>query len=347
MFSAFAPFLLWQFCTPRNISSTIARLCFYMCSIVSLIVLSSIPVRGKSLSFATQLANRISLLAENVNFLGSLSHTQQTYDQQTEEIRKKFDLPAIRAHIGQKSVDIISYDQAVLLLNGFNWRPRPVFQSYVTFTPELLKANANFLDSQRAPDFVIFQLQTIDGRFPTLDDSSVLWMLFHDYTPVLTEKSYLLLQRKEQSQSSSPPLMPVLEKSAHFDEMIDLDPDDTRSYALHLEIRYSVLGWLRKFFYKAPALALEVTLMDKRTVRYKIIPGMAKSGFLLSPLLATQADVIGWYNHADLQRVKSFRVLVSGPQDLKYFQPAINVELRAEPRRESLVAPQKMLVPTP
>jgi hypothetical protein len=345
MFSALAPFLLWQFCVARNILSTTARLCFYTCSLVSLTVIYGTGITGKRLPPTTHLANRISLLAVNIKFLGSLSQTQQTYNDQIENIRKEFDLPEIRAHVGQKSIDIISYDQAILLLNGFNWRPRPVFQSYVTFTPELLKTNANFLDSQRAPDFIIFQLQTIDGRFPTLDDSCVLWMLLHEYTPVLAEKSYLLLQRKEQSWSSSPPLIQVLEKPARFDETITLGLEDTRSYALQLDIRYSVLGRLRKFFYKAPSLALEVTLMDKRTVRYKIIPGMVKSGFLLSPLLATQADVIGWYNHADVQRVRSFRMLVDGPEYLKYFQPDITVDLHAGPRRESLLSPQSMLAP--
>jgi hypothetical protein len=346
MFSALAPFLLWQFCAPKNIFSTIARLCFYTCSIVSLVWFYVAFAAGKPLPFATTtLANRISSLAGNIKFLGSLSQTQQTYNQQLEEIRKKWDLPKIRAYVGQKSVDIISYDQAVLLLNRLNWRPRPVFQSYLTFTPELLKSNANFLKSQRAPNFIIFQLQSISGRFPTLDDGSVLWTLLHEYTPVLTEKSYLLLQRTAQSRPSSPPLTPVLKKFAHFGEVVDLDLEETRAYALHLDIRYSVLGRLRRFCYKAPSLSLEVTLMDKRTVRYKIIPGMVKSGFLLSPLLATQTHVLGWYNHGDVPRVRSFRVLVDGPHYLKYFQPEISVEIRAGPRRESLLFPQPMLVP--
>ncbi|MGH7304838.1 MAG: hypothetical protein ACRELZ_16250, partial [Candidatus Rokuibacteriota bacterium] len=72
------------------------------------------------------------------------------------------------------STDVISYRQQVMFSSGLQWRPRPIFQSYAAYTPEILRLNAASYEGPAAPENVLLQLETIDGRFPSLDDS-LLW----------------------------------------------------------------------------------------------------------------------------------------------------------------------------
>src|SRR5262249_55861946 len=64
-------------------------------------------------------------------------------------------LPRIKACVRDAPVDLISYEQGLVFLNQFHWRPRPVFQSYTAYTPYLLSANARFFQGPKAPAYLI------------------------------------------------------------------------------------------------------------------------------------------------------------------------------------------------
>jgi hypothetical protein len=70
------------------------------------------------------------------------------------------------------SVDVYPTEQAMVLAHGLQYRPRPVFQSYMAYTPALEAANAAALRGPAAPDWVLFHLRPIDGRLPALDDAA-------------------------------------------------------------------------------------------------------------------------------------------------------------------------------
>ena len=72
----------------------------------------------------------------------------------------------------------------------------PVFQSYSAYTERLLQMNTQFFEGDQAPQFVLFRAEAIDGRFPMLEDSGVMLELLRRYRPVLTEKTFLLMQRR-------------------------------------------------------------------------------------------------------------------------------------------------------
>jgi hypothetical protein len=67
-------------------------------------------------------------------------------------LERKFEesLAAIRAHPPLPSLsgttDIYSVGQSALLANRLEWSPRPIFQSYVAYTPALQERNARYLE---------------------------------------------------------------------------------------------------------------------------------------------------------------------------------------------------------
>src|SRR5262249_21187426 len=56
----------------------------------------------------------------------------------------------------QGTIDIYSYGQIIVFANGLRWRPRPIFQSYQSYTAELAKRNADHLQAAYAPDNIAF-----------------------------------------------------------------------------------------------------------------------------------------------------------------------------------------------
>jgi hypothetical protein len=218
-----------------------------------------------------------------------------------EELRaaeqQEFALPLVKARVGDAPVDVISYDQGVLLLNGLNWRPRPVFQSYSAYTPALLKANARFFRSDRAPEYVLLKLQAIDGRLPALEDGPALLELLRRYRPELVEKGYLLLQRREPGGEEGPPAGEVvLERRVRLGEEVDLRGLPGRFHTLSLRLEPSWRGRLRTFLFKSPEVRIAVRTADGQAHSYRLIPAMAEGEFILSPLLQGMDDFVNLYD---------------------------------------------------
>src|SRR6185436_5439341 len=78
-------------------------------------------------------------------------------------LERMYDLPRIRTAVGREPIDVFGSNQSMALLNHLNYRPRPVFQSYSAYTPELVELNAAFLESDRAPRFMLFQHEALDN----------------------------------------------------------------------------------------------------------------------------------------------------------------------------------------
>lgn len=74
--------------------------------------------------------------------------------------------PTMIERIGNKSVHIEPWDASVAWVYRLNWRPLPVFQSYMAYTPGLDHLNADALASASAPQAILHQSLALDGRIP-------------------------------------------------------------------------------------------------------------------------------------------------------------------------------------
>ena len=218
------------------------------------------------------------------------------------------DLPRTRALVGDRPIDMIASLQMLLFKNDLRWTPRPVFQSYATFTPELAGLNERFFEGKDAPDFVLFYLRPIDGRLATMEDAAALQIVARDYEPILDEKGRLLLRRHDRR---SPPLPRerVLETSIGIGEKLDLGTLPGRCHVLALDVRETLAGALATFLDKAPELQLEIGLDDGSTRNVRIVPSMMRGGAILDPAIRIQADWNAWVEGRKLPRPTSLRVV--------------------------------------
>lgn len=243
--------------------------------------------------------------------------------QQREALRRQYDLPAFRRLVGSERVDLFGCNQAVLLLNDFNYAPRPVFQSYAAYTPPLQQANEAFYLGPAAPRFVVLGLCPIDLHYPASEDALALLALLRHYRPVATEKSFVLMQRANVVAVAASPT-PIAAVPVEPGQWIDV-PAGNAATRIHLDYGLSLSGRLHALFLREPSLSLEVETVDKQVRAFRLVRSVARSGFLLSPRLLEDEDYLRWYYRLDDLAVTRLRVKAAVDWQQLLFAPGMTV----------------------
>jgi len=278
-------------------AAEVARYAAVLVSIWSVLGISNLP---RTLYFEVPRPPR--KLVRNAAALATIGAHRDACDRGLEQLARGYDLPRVRERIGGRTVDIMSYDQAVLLLNGFAWRPRPVYQGYSAYTPALQRMNAEFFRGPGAPDFVLFTPQTIDGRHPMMDDAEALWEVFARYRPALVEKSWLLLERTDRVRAAGELR---LERDVADGETVDLGERGKEVLRLAVEAD--------------GRRDIEVAGGDGQTHRWTIFPSMTGHGFMLAPILRDQYD---WVLRRPSSVATAFRIR-GGPARVRVWREPI------------------------
>jgi hypothetical protein len=214
----------------------------------------------------------------------------------------------------QGTTDIYSFDQSYLIASGNLWNPRPVLQSYSAYTPKLAEKNRNHLLGGRAPDNVIFKVEPLDGRLPSLEDGASWPVLLTRYQPTALENGFLFLHRLPFTSGQSQ-LQPLAGDGIHkFGDVVAV-PNVASPVFAELAIRPSILGRLADVFFKSNELQISLNLEDGTTKTYRIIAEMAKSEFMLSPLVQDTIDfalLYGGRSYLGGRAVKSFVIVPVG-----------------------------------
>lgn len=240
-------------------------------------------------------AATVARIRSNIEVLNDLSRWRRGFDAGLAQNTNAAAFPLTRAAVGEATVDIFGFEIGLALLNRLNYTPRPIPQSYAAYTPRLLERNRAFLESPGAPQYILGILVAIDNRFPAQDDASWLADLPRRYEPVLSERGRLLVRRRAAPLPAGPvQLTPLLEMPIRVGEEFDLPTARDHVLWLQFDIDSTFLGRLRAALYKPPPLGLTVVSESGATQAYRAIPGVAQSGFVVQPVLATQSDFEGF-----------------------------------------------------
>lgn len=232
----------------------------------------------------------------------------KTYQDRVNELDARGGLPKLNG-----SVDIYSVDQSYLIASGNRWNPRPIFQSYSVYTPKLASINRMHLASDGRPDNVIFKVQPIDGRLPSLEDGASWPVLLSDYVPASFDSGYLFLRSRNATSSEHNEPKKIGGGVYALGEKIDLPKSDSPLFA-SIHIRKSFAGAILNTLFKPGQLAIRLTMSSGISRDYRIIAGMSESGFLLSPLVESTQDLGLLYAGGDYltdKRVKSIEIVAT------------------------------------
>ena len=228
--------------------------------------------------------------------------------------------------IGNESVDVLNYLALAPIINGMNYRPRPVFQGFVAYTPALQNLNEQYFRSADRPHFILLSQEATDGRFPTLEDSAALNYVLNNYVPVARDGPFLVLQQRTKV---NPVFQLVHEQTLHFGETLDLRSWAGAPLFMSVSIRPTLLGRAVALVYQQEPLVMRVA-RGGPWEDYRVVPSMAVQPFLVNPVLNANHDLLSFY--ASIHSLRTNSVVFARPHHGSFeFQGDVTVKLYTSP----------------
>ena len=207
------------------------------------------------------------------------------------------------------TVDEYEEEQSALLVSANRWDPRPEFLSYSAYTPELAEMNEQHLRGAQAPDWVLFHLESIQNRLPTLDDGMSWPALLDNYTFSANYGQFVLLHRNHPLRSASS--YQTIETAVHrIGEKVEL-PNGPGLFFAQVVLKPTVAGKAMLVLLNPPQLRIVLNLENGQTRSYRVIAKMMTTGFLLSPAVSNDAEFTSLMTGSDAaqeERVRSFSI---------------------------------------
>lgn len=266
-----------------------------------------------------------------LNYRREVRQARQDYTALQTAFRRQIQLPELSG-----TVDVYPIAQAVVFLMGWDYHPRPIFQSYSAYTMPLAEMNARFIASDRAPEHILFDVAPLDNRFPSQDDGYSWLDLFRHYQPHAGEyPDFLVLDHRASPRVIE--LTPLLDATSHFGQPVPVPDENGEPIWVQIDIPAGVIRSAASFIFREAAFHIEVTDSAKTTNTYRLVASTAGGGFLLSPVVATKTDMGGVFAELDgrpfppLPRVTQIRLLggITAPGDYSIRLYALHAQAAA------------------
>ena len=274
-------------------------------------------------------------VAQSWRQLTAPTAAKRQFDALLETKRIFYQLPQFQEIAGKERIDFFGYEQAYLILNRFNYRPRPVGGgTFNAYTPWLRSINVDYLlDESKRPEYFLVSIQTIDEHFTAQDDAGTLLDLLANYRPLESGSGLTIFRAKPgQPQKQTPRLIgtqgfmwnqPVKVPVVRPDELL----------LVSVQMPPSLGGRLRSFLYKPPAVFMDLKgeRINQPNGR-RVIPEMFKDPLLLNPVIEDTDDFLALYQTKSGKNAEEFTLKTAGPG---CFDPAsLMVRFYVVPRPE-------------
>ncbi len=280
-------------------SAILITVCLAFCSVVFRLHMANPsfePRLGKTIGFGG--------VADFSRFMMGRIDPRLVYEDDMRQIAggKRLELP-------KGTLDVYPWGGIDLMYaSGHEIGHRPVFESYTAYTSRLAGINRAFIAGVSAPDNLLFAVRAIDQRFPAMEDG-LSWpeiITRYDITGVYSD--YLVMQR-----SVNPRSYKIDQISAER-----LEPETAiavpRNEAVWVRVNLplSSQGKLLQQIYKPRVVALVVRLANGETYNFRLIPGTASAGFLISPVIANIEVFAAFKNDPKDPRLDALRPVAIG-----------------------------------
>lgn len=215
-----------------------------------------------------------------------------------------------------ESVDIFPWEVYIPYVYNLNWHPRPVFQSYTAYKPELDRINSEHFLGDDAPDKIIYRIDSIDDRYAIFDEPATFREIIKNYDLICTgSNNFGVLQKKRDKGKFEEVIIKKVNYS--FGEMIDL-PEVSGGYLFGMvNIELNIEGKIRNLLYRGDYLYIEFFLRDgeKEWVAKRFIRENGRNGFFLSGYIEDIFDLREVFEQQDsykcINNIESIKITAS------------------------------------
>jgi len=196
------------------------------------------------------------------------------------------------------TVDVFHWDAFRVLVNDLDYRPRPVFQSYAVVNEDLARRNADFLNSSRAPDFVLMNPTPIDRRYPSMEDNLAWLTLLASYEPAGIDDSFLVLRKT--MQTSPVQKLPVASHVMTWGQWLAVPSQPGDVIWAEVDVSLRPRGHLLTVLFRPVPITMRVQTSQGRA-SYVFLRLLGPSGFILSPIVADSVAFASLYMGKDVR----------------------------------------------
>jgi hypothetical protein len=251
------------------------------------------------------------------------------------EVRLRWPLPR-SAIVG--TVDVYPHRQDLVFAYALAYAPRPVCCSFLANIPVLASINARYLASPAAPQTILFDIDPVDQKYPTLLDGASLPELLARYDLIDDSGAMLILRRAAVPRRYA--FSPLAAQTAQFDQPIAVPSSAAGMIWVRIEFRKRAIGKLVSAIYRPAILGIVVDAADGARSHWHLLPDLAEQGFLLSPLIDDRGVLADLYRGSASRllankRVKTMTISVDDGSRSAAFDPDFTVTFQ----RLHIVAP--------
>ncbi|HMC49174.1 MAG TPA: hypothetical protein VKH20_00870, partial [Solirubrobacterales bacterium] len=194
--------------------------------------------------------------------------------------------PAIIAAIGDRPVHVSPYETGVAWAYGLNWRPLPVFQDYLAYTPRLDRENSEALRAATAPLRILREVDTgtVDRRYTGFNPPEATVQMLCTYRPGLIRGSWMVLRRIPDRCGREKLLTSVSSEFGKPFEVPTPPPGNLTIARVH-GVDVDGLERLRTLLFRAKPRYIEFlggNQSASTAANFRLVPGTAEDGLLIS-----------------------------------------------------------------
>ncbi|HNW99054.1 MAG TPA: hypothetical protein PKK00_11650 [Bacteroidales bacterium] len=202
-------------------------------------------------------------------------------------------LPAsLRDSINNTSVDIYPWDYSIIPANDLSWQPRPVLQSYASYTHWLDNLNSKHFNSEKAPGFIIWKFfreydgsafDGIDNRYVLNDEPLTIISIIENYKYYYSDDQFLILKKRIKPAISNDST--IKKETSEWGKWIDVPKNTNSLLRVKLNFNRSFLQTIKSFLYKDEEYSICLKLSNDTIFKYRIIPNNAEDGIWITPYI--------------------------------------------------------------
>ena len=223
--------------------------------------------------------------------LADASESRKELDRDLRANAAGLQMPKARALADSGKIGYFGITLAAMLYNDFNYVPSPSTISFASWNDRIMQDDARFFrDDARAPGYLAFELRTIDGRLSAQDNALTQLEILHRYEWIEYELGMGILRRR----LGEPPLKHVhLARSEYrLGDWLEVPRNSSDPIWIRMEIGKNHLSRLIALAYKPAAHTIELEFLNGIRKKFRFVPTMAATGFLINPLIIDNVDAL-------------------------------------------------------
>jgi hypothetical protein len=202
--------------------------------------------------------------------------------------------------IAKNTVDIYPYNNEYIYANHLNYKPRPLFQNYMTLTPKLDQANADYFNSGVRPQKVIWNSGLacgdadcnsfigIDNKYILNEDPLTSMALLENYlitgfTHGRKNEPMLLLSQREKALPANFKVKKI--ERMKFGEWYPLPDGKSNIVKIFPDFHITMTGRVKNLFFRGDVVRINYKLKSGVLKQYRLSIINSRSGVWASPLL--------------------------------------------------------------